>query len=133
MRGWCRSPPVGGGVVAAVQGRLGLGDTAVQELAGTRGLQWGQLPSHGQLLLASISHHSAGTGLAEPTEAAPLVMILGGGGWARGDTPCHGRAATSPASPNLQCQPSHCTIHHDTTVLCIFIYLEYISKIYIYG
>ena len=57
-------------MVEAVQGRLGLGDTAVQELAGTRGLQWGQLPSHGQLLLASISHHSAGTGLAEPTEAA---------------------------------------------------------------
>ena len=42
MRGWCRSPPAGCTaveVVEAAEGRLGLGDTAEQRQAGTRGLQ----------------------------------------------------------------------------------------------
>ena len=126
MRGWCRSPPVGGTAGRWRRCRGGWG-WATRRCRSWRGP--GVCSGASCRATASYcSHRSATTQLVlawrSQPRPRPLVMILGGGGWARGDTPCHGRAATSPASPNLQCQPSHCTIHHDTTVLCIFIYLD---------
>ena len=133
MRGWCRSP-----LRAARQGGGGGGGEAG---AGRHGgaAPGGDQGSAVRQLRATASHCSHRSALSwywpgeaaeaaatgyDPLEAGLAVTRL----VTAGPT-----AATSPASPNLQCQPSHCTIHHNTTPLgsIIVIYLQYISK-YLY-